>query len=103
MFGLEKRCSRKSSPKYQYAEKTLIGCFFFSRNLEPNFGKSHRHGYLLIHSCSTMDNSMALDYPISKFEADNNLADPNVELKYRTAADIANGTLYCLHRGRTAS
>lgn len=46
---------------------------------------------------------MALDYPISKFEADNNLADPNVELKYRTAADIANGTLYCLHRGRTAS
>ncbi|RUP50912.1 peptidase M24, structural domain-containing protein [Jimgerdemannia flammicorona] len=39
-----------------------------------------------------MDTSMALAYPASKFEADNNLADQNVLLKYRTAADIVNGT-----------
>ncbi|RUS21478.1 peptidase M24, structural domain-containing protein [Endogone sp. FLAS-F59071] len=71
--------------------RTLIGCFFF---LEE-FAKSHQRGYLLAHTLfpNTMDNSMALDYPISKFEADNNLDNQNVVLKYRIAADIANDAL----------
>lgn len=34
---------------------------------------------------------LTLDYPKAKFEADNNLADPNVISKYKIAADIANG------------
>ncbi|GAB5593575.1 hypothetical protein Unana1_08475 [Umbelopsis nana] len=36
---------------------------------------------------------LTLDYPKAKFEADNNLADPNVVSKYKIAADIANATL----------
>jgi hypothetical protein len=35
---------------------------------------------------------LTLDYPQAKFEADNNLSDPNVISKYKIAADIANGT-----------
>ncbi|KAJ2961080.1 hypothetical protein NQZ79_g3613 [Umbelopsis isabellina] len=36
---------------------------------------------------------LTLNYPQAKFEADNNLSDPNVISKYKIAADIANATL----------
>ncbi|CAM0136797.1 unnamed protein product [Umbelopsis sp. WA50703] len=36
---------------------------------------------------------LTLNYPQAKFEADNNLSDPNVISKYKIAADIANVTL----------
>jgi hypothetical protein len=34
---------------------------------------------------------VSLSYPVSKFEADNSLSNPEVVEKYQLAADIVNG------------